>query len=224
LCGADRENLVPHRYQGPDRTRARLAALTDEGRLPAGTVLRHDSIVGSTFTGRVPETVDVAGHRAVIPQVTGMAYRTGEHVFSIDHTTRWSADSCCGEVPRRGRRGPRSARPAQSRQSPTRCAAGSTPPPTHPAPQSVCRTGSSCSCRRKPDRGRCESRHGRRGQPGPPSPLCTSLHVQPGNGEPRGLSDRDRSRLGGNFARLRRLRYHRTSVPDGKSSTRPTSS
>jgi proline racemase len=65
-------------------TCARLAALTDEGRLPAGTVLRHDSIVGSTFTGTVLETVDVAGRRAVLPQVTGMAYRTGEHVFSID--------------------------------------------------------------------------------------------------------------------------------------------
>jgi proline racemase len=65
-------------------TCARLAALTDEGRLPASTVLRHDSIVGSTFTGTVLETMDVAGRRAVLPQVTGMAYRTGEHVFSVD--------------------------------------------------------------------------------------------------------------------------------------------
>ena len=65
-------------------TCARLAALTAEGRLPAGTVLRHDSIVGSTFTGSVLESVDVDGRPAVIPQVTGMAYRTGEHLFSID--------------------------------------------------------------------------------------------------------------------------------------------
>jgi proline racemase len=28
--------------------------------------------------------VDVAGRRAVLPQVTGTAYRTGDHVFSID--------------------------------------------------------------------------------------------------------------------------------------------
>jgi proline racemase len=83
---------------------ARLAALTEEGRLPAGTALRHDSIVGSTFTGTVLETVEVAGRRAVLPQVTGMAYRTGEHVSPSTHTTRWSPDSCCGEVPRRGRR------------------------------------------------------------------------------------------------------------------------
>jgi proline racemase len=65
-------------------TCARLAVLHADGRLPAGTVLRHDSIVGSTFTGTVLDTVDVAGRRAVLPQVTGMAYRTGEHVFAID--------------------------------------------------------------------------------------------------------------------------------------------
>jgi proline racemase len=65
-------------------TCARLAVLTAEGRLPAGTVLRHDSIVGSTFTGTVLGAIDVDGHPAVIPQVTGMAYRTGTHVFSID--------------------------------------------------------------------------------------------------------------------------------------------
>jgi proline racemase len=65
-------------------TCARLAVLAADGRLPSGTVLRHDSIVGSTFVGRVLDTVDVDGHPAVIPQVTGMAYRTGEHVFSID--------------------------------------------------------------------------------------------------------------------------------------------
>ena len=65
-------------------TCARLAVLADQGRLPAGTVLRHDSIISSTFTGTVLDTVDVGGRRAVLPQVTGMAYRTGEHVFSID--------------------------------------------------------------------------------------------------------------------------------------------
>jgi proline racemase len=65
-------------------TCARLALLAAEGRLPAGTVLRHDSIVGSTFTGTVLDTVDIDGRAAVVPQVTGMAYRTGGHVFTID--------------------------------------------------------------------------------------------------------------------------------------------
>jgi proline racemase len=65
-------------------TCARLALLADEGRLPEGGMLRHDSIVGSTFTGRVLGTVDVEGRRGVRPQVTGMAYRTGEHTFVVD--------------------------------------------------------------------------------------------------------------------------------------------
>jgi proline racemase len=65
-------------------TCARLAVLHADGRLPAGTVLRHESIVGSTFAGRVLSTVEAAGRPAVIPQVTGMAYRTGEHTFTID--------------------------------------------------------------------------------------------------------------------------------------------
>jgi proline racemase len=65
-------------------TCARLAVLAAEGRLPEGTVLRHDSIVGSTFTGRVLGTVDAGGRPAVLPQVTGTAHRTGEHVFTVD--------------------------------------------------------------------------------------------------------------------------------------------
>jgi proline racemase len=62
-------------------TCARLALLAEDGRLPAGTTLRHDSIVGATFTGTVLDTME---GRAVLPQVTGIAYRTGEHVFTID--------------------------------------------------------------------------------------------------------------------------------------------
>ncbi len=63
---------------------ARLAVLTAEGRPPAGTVLRHGSIVGSTPPGTVLDRVGVDGRRAVIPQVTGTAHRTGEHVSTID--------------------------------------------------------------------------------------------------------------------------------------------
>ena len=36
----------------------------------------------STLTGTVPATVD--GRPAVVPQVTGMAHRTGEHLLSTD--------------------------------------------------------------------------------------------------------------------------------------------
>jgi proline racemase len=66
-------------------TCARLAVLADEGRVaPGGPALRHESIVGSVFTGTVVETTTAAGRPAVVPQVTGMAYRTGEHTFVVD--------------------------------------------------------------------------------------------------------------------------------------------
>ena len=39
-------------------TSARLALLAADGRMPDGAVLTHDSIVGTTFTARVVETVD----------------------------------------------------------------------------------------------------------------------------------------------------------------------
>jgi proline racemase len=66
-------------------TAARLAVLADEGRVaPAGPTLRHESIVGSVFTGAVVSTTTEAGRPAVVPQVTGMAYPTGEHAFVVD--------------------------------------------------------------------------------------------------------------------------------------------
>jgi proline racemase len=64
-------------------TSARLAVLADGGR---AVVLDHGSIVGSRFTGRIVGTTDVAGRPAVIPQVTGLAHRTGEHTFTVDPT------------------------------------------------------------------------------------------------------------------------------------------
>ena len=61
-------------------TSARCALLHAEGRLPAGATLRHDSIVGTTFTARVVEET-AAG---VVTEVEGEAFRTGEHRFVLD--------------------------------------------------------------------------------------------------------------------------------------------
>jgi proline racemase/trans-L-3-hydroxyproline dehydratase len=66
-------------------TSARLAVLAAQGRVaPGGPTLRHESIVGSVFTGGVVATVEVDGRAAVVPQVTGLAHRTGEHTFVVD--------------------------------------------------------------------------------------------------------------------------------------------
>ena len=65
-------------------TSARLALLDAAGRLTRGSELQHLSIVGSSFTGRVIGEVDLAGRPAVLTEVEGSAYRTGEASFTLD--------------------------------------------------------------------------------------------------------------------------------------------
>ena len=65
-------------------TSARLALLDRAGRLERGAELRHLSIVGTEFRGRVVRDTEVAGLPAVVTEVEGSAYRTGEHVFTLD--------------------------------------------------------------------------------------------------------------------------------------------
>jgi proline racemase len=65
-------------------TSARLALLHKAGRLPRGAELRHLSIVDTEFRGRVVDDAEVAGIPAVVTEVEGSAFRTGEHVFTLD--------------------------------------------------------------------------------------------------------------------------------------------
>jgi proline racemase len=66
-------------------TCARLAVLADQKRVDVGgPTLHHESIVQSRFTGAVVESTTVAGRPAVVPQITGLAHRTGEHTFVVD--------------------------------------------------------------------------------------------------------------------------------------------
>jgi proline racemase len=65
-------------------TSARLAILDRSGRLARGAELRHLSIVDTEFRGRVVGETEVAGIPAVVTEVEGSAYRTGEHVFTLD--------------------------------------------------------------------------------------------------------------------------------------------
>jgi proline racemase len=65
-------------------TSARLALLHAAGALRPGEQLRHLSIVGSEFSGRVVGDAEVAGRAAVLTEVEGSAHRTGRHVFELD--------------------------------------------------------------------------------------------------------------------------------------------
>lgn len=63
---------------------ARMALLFERGEIGIGEKYIIESILGTTFTGSVKETVKFADYDAVIPMVEGTAHITGKHEFLID--------------------------------------------------------------------------------------------------------------------------------------------
>jgi proline racemase len=62
----------------------RLALLSARGALAIDEEIIVESILGSTFAGRVIGSDVVGGIDAVVPKVTGSAYVTGRHEFFVD--------------------------------------------------------------------------------------------------------------------------------------------
>lgn len=62
----------------------RVAIHHARGELARGETITIESLIGTSFTGRVIEATSVNGVPAVIPQVSGTAYITGKHEFLID--------------------------------------------------------------------------------------------------------------------------------------------
>jgi proline racemase len=58
--------------------------LAANGTLKPGKNLVHDSIVGSRFVCAIVGETTADGFDAVIPAVTGMAYRYGSSQFTVD--------------------------------------------------------------------------------------------------------------------------------------------
>jgi proline racemase len=66
-------------------TAAVMAVLSAMGMLvDSEQVFTHESIIGTRFTGRVVERTTVGGLEAIVPEIEGSAYITGEHTFIID--------------------------------------------------------------------------------------------------------------------------------------------
>jgi 4-hydroxyproline epimerase len=65
-------------------TSARMAQWFAKGRLKEGDVFVHESIIGSTFTGRVEKAVDIAGRPGIIPSIEGWARIYGYNTITID--------------------------------------------------------------------------------------------------------------------------------------------
>lgn len=62
----------------------RAAIHYSRGEIGLNETLKIESIIGTTFSVRCVEETDVGGLPAVVPEVTGSAYMTGEHTFTID--------------------------------------------------------------------------------------------------------------------------------------------
>jgi trans-L-3-hydroxyproline dehydratase len=62
----------------------RMAIQYARNRVGIGQPYVVESIIGTTFTGRIVRTTTYGGYRAVVPEVEGNAYLTGRHEFWLD--------------------------------------------------------------------------------------------------------------------------------------------
>ena len=65
-------------------TAAVMAVLSEMGVLGEDAPFVHESIVGTTFTGRIVGRQQIADKPAIVPEISGSAWITGEHTFLID--------------------------------------------------------------------------------------------------------------------------------------------
>lgn len=89
-AGADGRNITVYAEGAVDRspcgtgTSARLAALFTDECIRLNEPYVHESVIGTTFTGRVIAEMAVGEHPAVITEVRGLGFITGMHQFVID--------------------------------------------------------------------------------------------------------------------------------------------
>jgi proline racemase len=68
---------------------ARMAVLHARGQMGVGDRFTAVSLIGSTFGGRILGTTTVAGHPAILPEISGRAWITGIHQHMLDPTDPW---------------------------------------------------------------------------------------------------------------------------------------
>ena len=115
-AGADRRNVVtvatgkldwekPSTWTGViDRspcgtgTCAKMATLHARGQLGLGQDFRHEGILGTVFTGRLIEEVQVGPYRAVVPTISGTAWITAISQFVLDPQDPFPAGFTVGDI------------------------------------------------------------------------------------------------------------------------------
>ena len=54
------------------------------GLLGPGQTFTHESIIGTTFRGRLAEETTIGEYAGIIPEIEGSAHIIGEHTFLVD--------------------------------------------------------------------------------------------------------------------------------------------
>ena len=89
-AGADGRNITIYAEGAVDRspcgtgTSAKLASLYADGRIPQDRSYVHESVIGTTFTGRVLSETSVGPYPAVETEIAGRGFLTGFHQFVVD--------------------------------------------------------------------------------------------------------------------------------------------
>jgi trans-L-3-hydroxyproline dehydratase len=89
-AGGDGRNITIYAEGAVDRspcgtgTSAKLACLYADGRIPIGKPYVHESVIGTTFTGRVLEETSVGPYPAVETEIAGRGFLTGFQQFVVD--------------------------------------------------------------------------------------------------------------------------------------------
>ena len=65
-------------------TAAVMAVIDAMGLLAEDKPFVHESLIGTRFTGRIAGRTAVGEHQAIVPEIEGSAWITGEHTFLID--------------------------------------------------------------------------------------------------------------------------------------------
>ena len=67
-------------------TAAVMAVIDAMGLLSEDRPFVHESLIGTRFQGRVASRTAVGEHQAIVPEIEGSAWITGEHTFIVDDT------------------------------------------------------------------------------------------------------------------------------------------
>jgi proline racemase len=68
---------------------ARMALMAARGEMKVGESFEAESIIGSLFTGRIVEQVQVGSRTAIVPEISGRGWVTGTHQHMLDPDDPW---------------------------------------------------------------------------------------------------------------------------------------